>query len=75
VPEVSWFEVLVAVVVLLVFAAILLAPLLDNYSEYRKRRAPYDGFKRHSRPMRVLMVMVAVLGGIGWLFMNDKDFF
>ncbi|MCK7611461.1 hypothetical protein [Roseibium sediminicola] len=69
-PDFSWPEFAVAVVVLLVFAAILLAPLLSNYSEYRRRRAPYDGFKGHSGPMRILMVVVGIVGFFGWLFMT-----
>lgn len=69
-PDFSWSEFLIAAVVLLVFAAFLLAPLLDNYSEYRQRRAPYDGFKGHSKAMRILMVIVSILGFVGWLFMT-----
>lgn len=69
-PDFSWPEFAVAVGVLLVLSAALLAPLLGNYSEYRRRRAPYTGFKGHSKPMRIIMFVVGILGLIAWLFMT-----
>lgn len=74
-PELSWSEVAIAGVALLFVLSLLLAPILVNYMDYRRRRAPYDGFKEHSGPMRVVMMIVAVFALFGGLFLTCLEMF
>lgn len=69
-PEFSLLEVIItAIVVAVILATFLLSDLLELYSDHRERRAPYDGFKGHSSPMRIFMIFVGILAFVGAVFM------
>ncbi|MBO6893076.1 MAG: hypothetical protein JJ866_14130 [Roseibium sp.] len=48
--------------------ALMIAIPLLRYSEYRDRRARYDGFKGHSLPMKILMIFIGILAIPALLF-------